>query len=213
MPKPPPGSGKMSTITAEKAALRARLAGLSPADYTESLRAFLALPEVDRADTLLLFYGVGREPDTRPVISALLNRGKAVALPRCLPHCGLEARRITGPGQLAPGAHGIPEPDGSCPVIFRDDLDLILVPGLCCDRAGYRLGHGSGYYDRYLAGYDGCTVSLCPPSLLQEHVPHDGLDVPVRLVLTGGDGEIRPRGGACHRSAPRGGRKRFCPAK
>jgi len=61
---------------------------------------------------------------------------------------------------------------------------LILVPNLCCDRQGYRLGHGGGYYDRYLAGYAGMTVSLCPAQWLQEQLPREEYDLPVRLVLT-----------------------------
>ena len=107
-----------------------------------------------------------------------------MALPRCLPHRGMEARLIRGREGLVPGAFRIPEPGEDCPVAARDEIDVILVPNLCCDREGYRLGHGGGYYDRYLAGYRGFTVAFCPRFLLLDRVPRDERDVPVRLVLT-----------------------------
>lgn len=157
---------------------------MSEPDWTPLLHVFLALPELDRAKTALLFYGTGREPDTRGLIQTLLARGKTVALPKCLPGRQMEARIVGGPEDLAPGAYGIPELVERCPVLMRDEIDLILVPNLCCDRLGYRLGHGAGYYDRYLAGYSGCTVALCPESWLQERLPTDGFDLPVELVLT-----------------------------
>ncbi len=171
-------------VIEEKAALRRKINGLPPVDWQPMLDAFLVLPEVERAHTVMLFYGVGCEPDTTELIEALWQRGKTVLLPRCLPNRGMEACRIESGSRLVCSAYGIPEPDQECPVVSRDKIDLILVPNLCCDQQGYRLGHGGGYYDRYLAGYSGMTVSLCPAQWLQKQLPRDVYDLPVRLVLT-----------------------------
>lgn len=171
-------------VTEAKAALRRQMADLPRPDWTPMLEAFLALSELETAGTVLLFYGVGREPDTRELILELLRRGKTVALPRCLPKRQMEAGQVTGLERLRPGAFAIPEPDEGCPVIGREQIDLILVPNLCCDRKGYRLGHGGGYYDRYLAGYTGTTVAFCPEEWLQTELPRDEFDLPVGLVLT-----------------------------
>ena len=171
-------------VTEAKAALRREMAKQDIFDWQSMLAAFLALPEVKAARTILLFYGVGREPDTTELIETLWQQGKTVLLPRCLPNRGMEARRIVPGARLVYSAYGIPEPDQECPVVARDTIDLILVPNLCCDKQGYRLGHGGGYYDRYLTGYSGMTVSLCPETWLQEQLPRDQYDLPVRLVLT-----------------------------
>lgn len=179
-----------STITAEKTALRARVGEfyLSGFDRQASdlllLSRFLALPQVERASSLLLFWGVGTEPDTARLLEPLLECDKRVGLPRCLPGWRMEAREYRGQGHLAEGPFGIPEPDGECPLLDRDGFDLILVPNLCCDKRGFRLGHGWGYYDRYLAGYGGLTVALCRDGLLEEALPVEEHDLPVRLVLT-----------------------------
>lgn len=174
-----------STTTAEaKAALRRMLAALPAPDWGPMLAAFLALPETQAAQTVLLFYGVGREPDTRGLIETLLARGKRVVLPRCLPERQMEARQITALDQLRPGAYRIPEPPETCPIIPKEEIDLALIPNLCCDRQGRRLGHGGGYYDRWLAGFSGRTVALCPDAWLQEALPQDKFDMPVELVLT-----------------------------
>lgn len=168
----------------KKAALRQRINDLPFVDWQPLLDAFLALPEVEKAKTVLLFYGMGREPDTTELIDALWERGKIVALPRCLPGRCMEARQITPGAKLIYSAYGIPEPDEECPVMDRDRMDLILVPNLCCDKQGYRLGRGGGYYDRYLAGYSGMTISLCPSEWMQDRLPSEEFDLPVRFVLT-----------------------------
>ncbi len=178
------------TIAAEKAALRRSVKDtiLPPGEKAHSdtllLERFLALSPVVQASSLLLFYGVDTEPDTVRLLEPLAAMGKTLALPRCLPHRGMEARLYRGTSHLLPGPFGIPEPDTACPVIARDRFDVILVPALCCDRLCYRLGHGGGYYDRYLSGYSGLTVALCRDKLLQTSLPADRLDIPVGLVLT-----------------------------
>lgn len=179
-----------STIAAEKAALRRSVKEIffSPAEKAESDRLlfarFLALPQVVQASSLLLFYGVGDEPDTAKLLESLCAMGKTVALPRCLPDRKIEARRYSGPSHLSPGPFGIPEPDGGCPMMGRDSFDVILVPNLCCDRSGYRLGHGGGYYDRYLSGFPGVAVALCRDRLLRPALPREVHDLPVNLVVT-----------------------------
>ena len=154
-----------------------------PAEFAPLVARFLELEEVRAASGLLLFYGVENEPDTRPLLRELLAGGKRVALPRCLPGNGMEARWIADLEGLVPGKWGIPEPDGDAPLAGKEELDVILVPNLCCDRQGYRLGHGGGYYDRYLADYRGFTVALCPEGRLMDALPRERHDRPVDRVI------------------------------
>lgn len=189
----------MYTTAAEKAAfrraIRAAQRSWSAERRRESDRAlfarFLALPELAGAETVLLFHGMGAEPDTRALIAALLTAGKRVALPRCRPGHTLEARRVGPDSALVRHPYGMAEPGEECPLLSPGEVDLILVPALCYDRAGFRLGQGGGYYDRYLAAFSGTAAGLCRAEFLQEQLPWEEHDRPVDLVLTEGE-TLRP---------------------
>ena len=101
------------TVQDRKEELRRHAAALPQVEAEPLFRRFLALPEVEGADTVMVFYGTGREPDTVPLIQALLDRGKRVALPVVLPHRGMEARQVLALDRLVPNRFGIPEPDSS----------------------------------------------------------------------------------------------------
>lgn len=142
-----------STTTAEKAELRRRarqyLRELSPqarrAGDDALFARFLALPQVEAADTLLLYHGMGGEPDTARLLPALWARGKAVCLPRCLPGHGLEARLVRPDSALIPHPYGMLEPGEDCPLVGKDAIGLVLVPGLAFDPSGGRLGQGAAF--------------------------------------------------------------------
>lgn len=175
-----------------KEALRRRLRGLEASLTPEKrrgsdealFRRFLALPQVEEYRTLLLFYGMGTEPDTRRLFQPLLERGKTILLPRCLPGHLLELRRYRGEEHLRRHRYGMLEPDDSCPVLPYQAAELALVPALCYDETGMRLGRGGGYYDRFLTEFPGKTVGLCREMLLQARVPAQAHDCGVELVLT-----------------------------
>lgn len=146
--------------------------------------AFLSRPEVTQAKTLFLFYGVGAEPETAHLFPPLLEQGKVIGLPRMLPGRRMQVHRYHPDQPLVPHPFGIPEPDADTPVLAPEDIDLVLVPALCYDRRGFRLGMGGGYYDRWLAHYHGVTVGLCRQELLYDHLPILSHDRPVDLVIT-----------------------------
>ena len=118
------------------------------------------------------------------MIPSLLRMGKTVALPRLLPGHGMQARLFCPNRPLVQHPYGLWEPDEGCPIIPREHIDLALVPAVCYDKSGFRLGLGGGYYDRWLSGYTGTTVGLCRTSLLQESLPVQAHDRPVDLVIT-----------------------------
>ena len=77
---------------------------------------------------------------------------------------------------------GIPEPVGDV-LVPEVEIDMVLVPLLCFDRNGYRVGYGKGFYDRFLAlcRRDCVKVGLSffgPVEEIEDIGDHDvGLDV------------------------------------
>ncbi len=134
-------------------ALAARRA-LTPAERraaSEAIcRQLLALPELQRAGLILSYCATPDEADLAALHQALRERGVRLAFPLTGPDGTMEAR-LAEPEQLRPGRFGILEPSSvRCPLVRPAALDLVLIPCVAFDGAFHRLGHGAGYYDRYL---------------------------------------------------------------
>ena len=86
---------------------------------------------------------------------------------------------------LAAGVWGIREP---MPEALAVEPDILLVPLLAFDRAGYRIGYGGGYYDRTItqlrARKTVVTVGLAYAAQEVPRVPVTAGDARLDLVLT-----------------------------
>lgn len=94
------------------------------------------------------YWPIKGEIAVRGVIDALLAKGASAALPVVIQKDRpLEFWAWEPATALRPGIWKIPVPVERC---LRHP-DILLVPLLGFDTAGYRLGYGGGYYDRTLA--------------------------------------------------------------
>lgn len=141
------------------------------------------LREYREAHSIYCFCSVDREVNTRPILSRALEEGKTVALP-VIEGGRMRPRRLGPEGLLVPGAYGIPTPPETEPWINEEEIDLILVPGLAYDEAGYRLGYGGGYYDRLLSTAPGLAIGLCREAMILRELPRESHDMAVEILIT-----------------------------
>jgi 5-formyltetrahydrofolate cyclo-ligase len=144
------------------------------------------LNQYANTDLLLVYVSTPIEVDTRRLIEVALADGKRVAVPRCVPDTRLmEFYEITSLDQLSPGTFGVLEPDpDTAKRLPEDPGGMCIVPALCYDEYGYRLGYGKGYYDRFLSGYSGITVGICYAACVRGSLVYGRYDRPVELLVT-----------------------------
>ena len=103
------------------------------------------------AKTVMGYYPLNDEVDTKIILNDILQSGKKLLLPKC----DTEKRNISSciinnlTTDLILGYAGIMEPSTQTSAVDTE-IDLILVPGRCFSEKGDRVGRGEGYYDRFL---------------------------------------------------------------
>ena len=182
----------MPDIKALKKELRSRCRERSAA-LTEAYRgkadtaireAILKADIWQRAQSVFVYVSMWAEPDTRALIEDALAAGKAVYVPLCCPDHTMKAVRIHSLDELHPGTLGIPEPLEGGESAAPGEIDLALVPCMSASRSGARLGHGAGYYDRFLALHRCPALCLCYEEMLSDEIPADEYDVRMDAVVT-----------------------------
>ncbi|MBS0247616.1 MAG: 5-formyltetrahydrofolate cyclo-ligase [Proteobacteria bacterium] len=95
------------------------------------------------------FMPMKTEINPLPLLRKLADQGAQLALP-CIDGRGkpLIMRAYRFGDAFKSGQWGIREPMPEAPEVKPD---ILLVPLVCFDRAGQRIGYGAGYYDRTIA--------------------------------------------------------------
>ena len=112
--------------------------------------------------TILVFASYGDEPDTWKIAEKALSDGKRVFFPRCYNGGIMKFFKVNSLEELSSDSmFGIHEPSESAEeYVPEGTAELCLVPGLCFDGKGYRIGYGKGFYDRFLAHFEGIAAGV-----------------------------------------------------
>jgi 5-formyltetrahydrofolate cyclo-ligase len=182
-------------LAARKAALRRALSGarraMTPAAAVAAAQAvadrLATTEEWARCRRVALYAACGGELETEP----LWRRARAGGLPVLWPRLGadgaLEFARCDDVDALEPSGGGFRAPGRAFLTVALAEGDLVVAPALALDRAGGRLGRGSGHYDRALAapGAGACLrVGVGYAVQLVDAVPMGEVDERVDLVVT-----------------------------
>ncbi|MGT2846465.1 5-formyltetrahydrofolate cyclo-ligase [Streptococcus massiliensis] len=119
--------------------------------------AFLASSSYKNAKVLATYLSMPHEFDTQRLIERAFSDGKRLLVPKTYG----QGRMIFvdyDPQDLQLSRFGLLEPMSEA-AVDKSILDLIHVPGVAFNAAHYRIGYGGGYYDRYLADFQGATIS------------------------------------------------------
>ncbi|KAJ8509003.1 hypothetical protein ONZ45_g8779 [Pleurotus djamor] len=170
-----------AVLQAQKRALRKSMSEILRTITAEDIQAqsldiahhLSRLPSYQSAQRISCFLNMPTgEVDTSHTIHDILDDGKTLFVPRIDKSTPgrMDLLRIYSTDDLSrlkPGTWGIKEPEAVMTVEETgesqrrqnaldegcDGLDVILVPGVAFDHTLSRLGHGKGYYDRYINNY------------------------------------------------------------
>ena len=142
--------------------------------------------EYRSCEMILCFVSIGIEVSTREILSRAFEE-KRVLCPKCIgsPSEGImRFYEVRSFDELEEGTMGIPEPSDKCPEVKTFENALCVLPGLCFDRKGWRLGFGGGYYDRFLESFGGVKAGICYESCVCDEITHYEYDIKADMLFT-----------------------------
>ncbi|MER2046937.1 MAG: 5-formyltetrahydrofolate cyclo-ligase [Solibacillus sp.] len=143
-------------------------------------------PSIQKANIIAITLSNQPEVDTTFIIEELWKLNKYIAVPKCNPKDrSMQFYKINSFDETERAYKNILEPiPERTELVEKEQIDVMIVPGVVFDRHGYRIGFGGGYYDRYLVGFKGMRISLAFEEQLLNEIPRESHDLPVHILLT-----------------------------
>lgn len=182
LPRPPgPDAAKERWRTWARAARRLLATPERSGRVAQGLREWAGYRS---ARTVLLYLAFGSEVDLGPLLA---DPARRLLVPRSedAPTPELSLHRLDG-ARLERHPYGPLQPRAGTPAVAPETVELALLPGLCFDAGGARLGYGRGYFDRFLGRLPAHVprVGVTFDALVVERLPHEPHDVGVTHLAT-----------------------------
>lgn len=185
----------MNDLQIEKKAIRASVLNARdamPPDQRarESMKmseAIITSTPYQRAATVLAYASFGSEFDTSFLLERMLTDKKNLVMPRVDKDAQqLKLHRVQHLDALIAGQWGIREPQIDAEIMMPNEIDLIIVPGVAFDSAGFRIGYGKGFYDKLLSSVNPASTRLSAAFDCQiiDAVPNEAHDQRVDIIIT-----------------------------
>ena len=151
--------------------------------------ALLDSMSVRYSGKILAYASLAGEVETTEFCRKVLACGRELYLPKSYPGGILRFFAVGSLEDLQKGAFGVLELEERVEKAYVPSLqkpDLCLVPGICFDVYGYRIGYGKGYYDRFLANFTGVSMGLAYEACVcRDALPIEKrTDKPVDFIVT-----------------------------
>ena len=151
--------------------------------------ALLDSMSVRYSGKILAYASLAGEVETTEFCRKVLACGRELYLPKSYPGGLLRFFAVGSLEELQKGAFGVLEPEERAEKAYvpsSQKPDLCLVPGICFDVYGYRIGYGKGYYDRFLANFTGVSMGLAYEACVcRDALPIEKrTDKPVDFIVT-----------------------------
>ncbi|MBQ5673987.1 MAG: 5-formyltetrahydrofolate cyclo-ligase [Lachnospiraceae bacterium] len=141
-----------------------------------------------QAKHVLVYASYGSEVNTTGMIAYAFLLKKRVYCPKVIEEGVMEFYEIHSLDDLKPGYKGIPEPtDGNQTPFVQTEGEkaIVLMPGVCFDEKGHRIGYGKGFYDQYLSKKDNMIkMALAYDNQIAENIPSGEMDISYDFLVT-----------------------------
>lgn len=142
--------------------------------------SLISSEEYKNSESVFVYKSTAQEVDTEKIIAQALFDGKTVSVPRIIGK-DIVPVKVSVTTEFEKNRFGILEPvDG----VVKNNVDLCIIPLVAFDREKSRLGHGGGYYDKYLSTYRMNKIALAFSMQEEDDIPMDKNDIYMDAIIT-----------------------------
>ena len=134
-----------------------------------------------------VFYPQATEPQLWPFYRQLQKENKTLSFPRCFGGGAMDffvVDQALAEASFVSARYALMEPSSER-LMPAEQVDCILVPGLLFDTSANRLGHGAGYFDRYLQRCKAVRLAVAfSAQVTEQDLPRDPYDQCMDYLFT-----------------------------